>query len=113
MSLGTFILSACFVRLNKEIRMTYTIAPLMLLSDVSPSVSAEYSVDGKPMTAAQYRAYLNRNDKQFTLEVDYVCDNHQVMASKCGCLNLDDYCRSCLGLKTVQYDGKYCMMCEF
>jgi hypothetical protein len=45
--------------------------------------------------------------------LDYVCHGHQTLASRCGCLNTDDYCLRCNGKITAQFDGRYCMMCDF
>lgn len=46
-------------------------------------------------------------------QLDYLCHDHQEAASRCGCLDIDDYCWDCNGQITSQYDGRYCLMCDY
>lgn len=53
------------------------------------------------------------NDESNKIENDYVCHNHQTLASKCGCLSLDDFCTECGTQKTSSIDGKHCRICNW
>lgn len=46
-------------------------------------------------------------------DLDYVCPEHQLCASDCGCFDIDDWCLKCGGRKTSSFDGKHCRICNW
>lgn len=53
------------------------------------------------------------DDSEFINKIDHVCHDHQSLASDCGCLNPDSYCRECYGKKTYSVDSFHCRMCSW
>ena len=78
-------------------------------NDKCPRCDAR-SKDNKLCLSCQYD---DADDDTPKRNHDYVCANHQTMASNCGCLNDADWCDDCGGRKTASVDGLHCRMCNW